>query len=54
MLDNFRMNGIKFIKYDPLNKEHFVYLQEFSIDEKKHNYYPGWQDFLSAYINIRK
>ncbi len=51
MLDNFRMNGIKFIKYDPLNKEHFVYLQEFSIDEKKHNYYPGWQDFLSAYIN---
>ena len=51
MLDNFRMNGIKFIKYDPLNKEHFVYLQEFSIDEKKHNYYPCWQDFLSAYIN---
>lgn len=51
MLDNFRMNGIKFIKYNPLNEEHFVYLQEFAIDENKHNYYPGWQYFLSDYIN---
>ena len=31
MLDNFKMNGIKFIMYNPLKDEHFDYLKEFDI-----------------------
>ena len=51
MLDNFKMNGIKFIRYNPLKDEHFDYLKEFDIDERENHYYPDWKDLLNSYIN---
>lgn len=51
MLDNFKMNGIKFIRYNPLNDEHFDCLKEFDRDERENDYYPDWKDILNSYIN---